>query len=90
MSQKYKKPINYIEMGAGLIALTGILVFGIPSPETRPKIYELYLAGVWLMMTISTVSSYCHWQKSHWSRKVLSITAPLFVILYLLKYFMGV
>jgi len=71
----------------GILAMIGFLIFGIPSSDSRPKIYELYLAGIWFLMTLSAFPSFFEWKKTHWSRRLFAIIAPIFVILYLIKYF---
>lgn len=86
MNKRIKSPVGFLEMSAGIIALIGVVIFGLPSPEERPKVYELYLAGVWGLMTISFISTFRNWQSSHWSRKIMAVGAPLMVLLYLQKY----
>lgn len=86
MNNRLKSPAGLLEMAAGIIALIGVIIFGLPSPEERPKVYELYLAGVWGLMTISFISTFRNWPSSHWSRKIMSIAAPLMALLYLQKY----
>ncbi len=86
-----KKPIirnmQIVQMAIAILALIGLLYFGLPSPESRPKIYELYLAGVWFLMTLSGASTYWYWKESPWSRKIMAVAAPLATLLYLQKYF---
>ena len=81
--------MNVLQIGIALVALVGILYFGLPSPDTRPKVYELYLAGVWFLMSLSGMSTYWNWQKSPWSRKLMAVAAPLATVLYFQKYFWG-
>ncbi len=76
-------------MGIGVLGLIGLVIFGWPSPDHRPKIYELYLAIVWGMIALSGMSAYWTWNKSPWSRKLMAIAAPLAALLYLQKYFWG-
>jgi hypothetical protein len=73
-------------MASGIIALIGVIIFWLPSPEERPKVYELYLAGVWGLMTISFISTFRNWPSSQWSRKIMSVAASFMALLYLQKY----
>ncbi len=84
-----KKFLEIIQISIGILGLIGLILFGWPSPGLRPKLYELYLAGVWALLALSGSSSYWNWKASHWSRKVMAIAAPLAVLLYLQKYFLG-
>ena len=79
-------PLNKAELFAGILALAGIIYFGLPSPETRPKSYELALALVWGLMALSTTSAYLSWASPHWSRKIMAVAAPLIACTYLSKY----
>ncbi|MBC8377484.1 MAG: hypothetical protein H8E26_15710 [FCB group bacterium] len=80
---------NIIQVSIGIVGLIGLLFFGWPSPDTRPKIYELYLAGVWTLIALAGSSSYWNWKDSTWANKIMSIAAPLAALLYLQKYFMS-
>ena len=77
---------NLLQLGIGILALIGLLIFGLPSPESRPKIYELYLAFVWLLMSLSGMSTYWNWKTSPWSRQLMAVAAPIATLLYLQKY----
>jgi hypothetical protein len=79
---------SVIQLAIGIVGVIGLLIFGWPSPSTRPKIYELYLAGVWALIALSGSSVYWNWKASKWSNKIMSIAAPLAALLYLQKYFM--
>lgn len=35
--------VNIQQVSIGIIGVIGLLIFGWPSPDSRPKIYELYL-----------------------------------------------
>ncbi len=80
---------NIIQAAIGILGVIGLLIFGWPSPDSRPKIYELYLAGVWSLIAISGSSSYWNWKESTWANKIMAIAAPIAALLYLQKYFMG-
>ncbi len=91
MNEKQKRSngdiMNMVQIAIGIIALIGLVYFGLPSPDERPKIYELYLAGIWALMALSGASTYWNWKKAVWSRKLMAIAAPLATLLYLQKYF---
>lgn len=78
--------LNRAELIAGLLAVAGIIYFGLPSPETRPKSYELALALVWGLGTLSSTSIYMNWSSAHWSRKIMAVVAPLAAVLYMAMY----
>jgi hypothetical protein len=78
-----------IHLVIGIIGVIGLVIFGWPSPASRPKIYELYLAGVWFLIALSGSTVYWNWKASQWSNKIMSVAAPLAAILYLQKYFMS-
>jgi len=80
---------NGIQVGIGILGLVGLLIFGWPSPANRPKIFELYLAGVWGLIALSGISAYWTWKQAPWPRRLMAIAAPLAALLYLQKYFMG-
>ncbi|MBT3253618.1 MAG: hypothetical protein HN995_05040 [Candidatus Marinimicrobia bacterium] len=80
---------NIIQVSIGVIGVIGLLIFGWPSPDSRPKIYELYLAGVWTLIALSGSSSYWSWKDSTWANKIMAIAAPIAALLYLQKYFMS-
>jgi len=81
--------INIIQVSIGIVGVIGLFIFGWPSPDSRPKIYELYLAGVWTLIALSGSSSYWKWKESTWANKIMSIAAPLAALLYLQKYFLS-
>lgn len=88
--KKSQKDItNIIQVSIGVIGLIGLFIFGWPSPDTRPKIYELYLAGVWTLIALSGSSCYWNWKDSTWANKIMAIAAPLAALLYLQKYFLN-
>lgn len=93
MDSKKKKTgyeiTNGIQVGIGILGLVGLIIFGWPAADTRPKIYELYLAGVWGLITLSGMSAYWTWKEAPWPRKLMAIAAPLSALLYLQKYFTG-
>lgn len=80
---------SVIQLIIGIIGVVGLVIFGWPSPDTRPKVYELYLAGVWTLIALSGSSVYWNWKDSQWSHKIMAIAAPLAALLYLQKYFMS-
>ncbi|NQT63829.1 MAG: hypothetical protein HQ556_12785 [Candidatus Marinimicrobia bacterium] len=80
---------NIIQVSIGVVGVIGLLIFGWPSPDTRPKIYELYLAGVWTLIAVAGSSSYWNWNDSTWANKIMAIAAPIAALLYLQKYFMS-
>ncbi len=84
-----KKQQHTIEIIIGVLGVIGVLWFGMESPETRENITELYLAGSWLLFTLSTVSSFWSWSESPWYRKFIAIMAPMITVLYLFKYLQG-
>jgi len=92
MSSNQSKPgmnrTGIIQLILGIVGIIGLLVFGWPSPDTRPKIYELYLAGVWTLIALSGSSSYFSWKETKWSNRIMAIAAPLAALLYLQKYFL--
>ncbi len=79
---------SVIQLAIGIAGVIGLVIFGWPSPDTRPKIYELYLAGVWTLIALSGSSVYWDWKDSKWSQKIMAVAAPLAALLYLQKYFM--
>lgn len=81
--------VGIIQLVLGILGVIGLVIFGWPSPESRPKIYELYLAGVWTLIAISGASSYWNWRKTAWSNRIMSIAAPLAALLFLQKYFLN-
>jgi len=83
------KKQHYFEFVVGILGVIGLFYFGWESPETRENINALYLAGVWFLMVLSTVSAYFDWNSSKWPRKIFAIIAPLMVLLYLAKYLQG-
>jgi len=90
VQKKSRKDItNIIQVSIGILGIIGLLIFGWPSPESRPKIYELYLAGVWSLIALSGSSVYWNWQNSTWANKIMAIAAPLAALLYLQKFLMG-
>ncbi len=86
--KKQPATTNYLAIALSTIGLAGVLVFGLPSPDDRPKVYELYLAGFWILLTISNVGMYAKWKQSPWPRRIFAIIAPLIGLLYLQKYFL--
>jgi len=89
-TKKSTKDITHIiQISIGIVGLIGLLIFGWPSPDSRPKIYELYLAGVWTLIALSGSSSYWNWKASTWANKIMAIAAPLAALLYLQKYFLS-
>jgi len=92
MDTDQKKPTrditNIIKVGIGILGVIGLLFFGWPSPDNRPNIYELYLAGVWTLIVLSGSSAYWKWKDSTWASKIMAIAAPLAALLYLQKYFL--
>ena len=80
---------NIIQVSIGIVGVIGLLIFGWPSPDSRPKIFELYLAGVWTLIALSGSSSYWKWKESTWANKIMAIAAPLAALLYLQKYFLS-
>ncbi len=74
------------EVSLGVMSLMLIILFGLPSPEIRKPIYELYLAILWGLMAIAFHSTYFTWNTTPWNRKVIGIAAPIVSVLYLWKY----
>ncbi len=87
--EKRLRLMSIVQIAIALVALLGLVRYGLPSPDERPKVYELYLAGVWGLMTVSCISVYTGWSATRWYRRGFALAAPLMGLLYLYKFFWG-
>jgi len=87
--QRRFKLMNIAQIAVGVVALVGLVIYGLPSPEERPKVYELYLAGIWGLMTLSCITAYTRWGDTGWLRRIIAIAAPAVALLYLFEYVLG-
>jgi hypothetical protein len=87
MDRQILNQTNILPFIFTILGLIGLLIFRLPSSEGHPKIYELHLADVWLLMSISCNPNYTKWSDSHLNRKIFTIASSIFMVFNLVKLF---